>query len=68
MPVISMMVGAVIDGTRDVEPEIWRRYLALVLRGLRADPTPLEALPVGPLTEEQVEDVMRCWHPPSRHR
>jgi AcrR family transcriptional regulator len=68
LPVISMMVGAVVDGTRDIEPEIWRRYLALVLRGLRADPTPLEALPVGPLTEQQVEDVMRSWHPPSRHR
>jgi AcrR family transcriptional regulator len=68
MPVISMMVGAVVDGTRDVEPEIWRRYLALVVRGLRADPTPPEPLPVGPLTEEQLEDVMRCWHPPARHR
>jgi hypothetical protein len=68
MPLISMMVGAVVDGTRDVEPEIWRRYLAVVLRGLRAEPTMLEPLPVGPLTEEQVEAVMRCWHPPSRHR
>jgi AcrR family transcriptional regulator len=68
MPVISVMLGAVIDAARDIEPELWRRYLAIVLRGLRADPTPLEPLPVGPLTEEQLEDVMRCWQPPPRHR
>lgn len=68
MPVITVMLGAVIDGARDIEPDLWRRYLAIVLRGLRADPTPLEPLPIGPLTEEQLEDVMRCWQPPPRHR
>jgi AcrR family transcriptional regulator len=68
MPVIQVMLGAVMDGARDIEPDLWRRYLAIVLRGLRADPTSLEPLPVGPLTEEQLEDVMRCWRPPPRHR
>jgi AcrR family transcriptional regulator len=66
MPVIHMMVGAVIDGARDVEPELWRRYLAIVVRGLRAEPSPAEPLPIGPLDEAQVEDVMRCWQPQSR--
>jgi AcrR family transcriptional regulator len=68
MPVVQVMLGAVIDGARGIEPELWRRYLAIVLRGLRADPTPPETLPVGPLTEDQLEDVMRCWQPPPRHR
>jgi hypothetical protein len=68
MPVIQVMLGAVMDGARDIEPDLWRRYLAIVLRGLRADPTSLEPFPVGPLTEEQLEDVMRCWRPPPRHR
>jgi AcrR family transcriptional regulator len=66
MPVIQVMLGAVIDGARDVEPELWRRYLALVLRGLRAEPTPAEPLPVGPLGDEQLERVMQCWKPQSR--
>jgi AcrR family transcriptional regulator len=68
MPMVYVMLGAVIDAARDVEPDLWRRHLAIFLRGLRADPTPLEPLPVGPLTEEQVEAVMRCWQPPPRHR
>jgi AcrR family transcriptional regulator len=66
MPVIQFMLGSVIDAARDVEPELWRRYLAIVLRGLRAEPTPAQPLPVGPLSEEKFEDVMRCWQPASR--
>jgi AcrR family transcriptional regulator len=68
MPVIQLMIGAVIDGARDIEPDLWRRYLAIVLRGLRADPTPPEPLSVGPLAEQQLDEVMRCWRPPPRHR
>jgi AcrR family transcriptional regulator len=66
IPVIHVMLGAVMDGARDVEPDLWRRYLAIVLRGLRADSTVPEPLPVGPLTQDQLEDVMRCWQPPRR--
>lgn len=66
MPVIQVMLGTVIDAARDVEPELWRRYLALLLRGLRADPTPAEPLPVRPLSEAELEGVMRCWQPPPR--
>jgi len=68
MPVIQLMLGTVIDGARDIDPNLWRRYLAIVLRGLRADPTPVEPLPVGPLTDDQLEGVMRCLKPPPRHR
>jgi AcrR family transcriptional regulator len=66
MPVIQIMLGTVIDAGRDLEPNLWRRYLALVLRGLRADPTPAEPLPVGPLTEAQLERAMQCWLPARR--
>jgi hypothetical protein len=66
MPLIQFMLGSVIDAARDVEPELWRRYFALVLRGLRAEPTPVQPLPVGPLNEEQFNDVMRCWAPAPR--
>ncbi|MCW2976319.1 MAG: hypothetical protein JWM06_1600 [Actinomycetia bacterium] len=30
-----MMLGAVIDSTRTTEPDAWRRYLGIVLDGLR---------------------------------
>jgi hypothetical protein len=66
MPVLQFMLGSVIDAARDVEPELWRRYLAIVLRGLRAEPTTAQPLPVGPLSEEKFEDVMRCWQPAPR--
>jgi hypothetical protein len=51
MPVLQFMLGSVIDAARDLEPELWRRYLAIVLRGLRAEPTTAQPLPVGPLSE-----------------
>ena len=66
MPVMQLMLGSVIDASREVEPELWRRYFALVLRGLRGDPTPAEPLPVGPLSEQQLDGAMRCWHPSPR--
>jgi hypothetical protein len=38
------MLGAVIDSTHTTEPDAWRRYLGIVLDGLRtrrSDPTDL---------------------------
>ncbi|MFC7449473.1 TetR/AcrR family transcriptional regulator [Rhodococcus daqingensis] len=52
---VSCMLDAVIDFNRPVSPETWRRYLALVLDGMRADGTAREPLPLAPLTDEQVE-------------
>jgi AcrR family transcriptional regulator len=66
MPVISIMLGSVIDASREIEPELWRRYLALLLRGVHASPTRPDRLPVGPPSVEQVEGLMRCWAPPGR--
>jgi AcrR family transcriptional regulator len=67
-PVIQLMVGAVIDVARDIEPDLWRRYFAMVLRGMRAEPTAPEPLPVPPPTPDQAEEILHCWRPPPRHR
>jgi AcrR family transcriptional regulator len=56
-PVIMFMLGAVMDRSRDVEPELWRRYLALLIDGLR--PTAPAPLPVAALNIDQIETVMR---------
>jgi AcrR family transcriptional regulator len=51
------MVGAVLDYSRDVRPELWRRYLHVLLRGLRAGGED-EALPVDALGPEELDAVM----------
>ena len=33
VPLIQMMLATVMDATRAFEPELWRRYFAIVLRG-----------------------------------
>ena len=63
---VSLMTGAVADFATRVEPQLWRRALALQLDGLRAhraDPTPL---PVGPLDAEQADRAMAAWRPGRR--
>ncbi len=63
---IQLMLGTIIDCARDVEPELWRRYLAIMLRGLGADSEPPTSLPAGPLALEQITEVMAAWQPPRR--
>jgi AcrR family transcriptional regulator len=56
--IVYLMLGPVIDLTYEVEPELWRRYLAIVLQGLRAHPEPPEPFPVQALPVEQLDAVM----------
>jgi AcrR family transcriptional regulator len=58
---LGLMVGAVADYTRDVHPEVWRRYFTIMLDGLRADPGTPSALHPKPLTEGQLEHAMTTW-------
>ncbi len=58
LPLIQLMLSTVIDGARDTDPELWRRYLQIVIQGLRADPGPPEPLRVGPLAPDSVDRVM----------
>jgi AcrR family transcriptional regulator len=56
-PLIFMMLGEIMDRTRDVAPDVWRRYLGLILDGLR--PAAASTLPHPPLDAAQVDAVMR---------
>jgi AcrR family transcriptional regulator len=50
VPIINFMLTTVVELSRDIEPELYRRYLAIVLDGLRVkdgDPLPVEGLSVG---------------------
>jgi hypothetical protein len=65
-PLIQLMIGTIIDTARDVQPELWRRFFAIYMRGLRADPGPPEELPTPPLGLDQLQQVMGAWEPPRR--
>jgi AcrR family transcriptional regulator len=58
LAIVQIMIGSVLDAAREVDPEAWRRYLAIILRGLSARPDELGPLPVGPIANEQVPRVM----------
>lgn len=64
MPMLSLMLGQVVDFSRDVDPELWRRYLALLLDGLRAPGEPRPPLPRSPLTAGQLDAALAT--PPRR--
>ncbi len=58
----QVAIGAVVDFTRPVEPNAWRRLFAILIDGLRARD---ELAPPGPpaLEPEQVDRAMREWKP-----
>ena len=56
LALVPLMVGAVIDATRDIDPQQWRRALAVVLDGLRAQHAP--PLPGRPSTPEEYDRIL----------
>lgn len=64
LPILQLMVTAVIDYAQDAAPGVWRRYLAILLDGLRAERTPLAP---ASLSDDQLDGVMaRGFHTPRR--
>jgi AcrR family transcriptional regulator len=63
IPILQKMLAAVIDIAGGVSPDLWRRYLGIVLDGLRTrrdGPTPLPVQALGP---GQLDDCMQTWRP-----
>lgn len=58
MPLITFMIGSLMDITQDVRPDVWRRLLTIVLDGLRAGPGVRSEMPVGPLELDEAQQVM----------
>jgi hypothetical protein len=65
IPLITVMLGAIIDVTHDMRPDAWRRFLAIVIDGLRAEPGAATPLPVEPLA---LDDVQRAMAAPRGRR
>jgi AcrR family transcriptional regulator len=62
LPLIQVMLGGIVDFTRDVDPDTWRRLFAIIVDGLRAR-EPLTPLQAPALDSEQVGRAMRDWKP-----
>src|SRR4051812_1838128 len=66
LPLVSLMVSSVAEFAHDEDPELWRRYLALILDGLRAAPGASGPLPGPPLDELRLDAAMSRWRPRRR--
>jgi AcrR family transcriptional regulator len=65
-PMLMLMLSAILDSARDVQPDLWRRYLDIVIQGLRAQPDPPEPLTEPALDPGQVQCVMSAFKLPRR--
>lgn len=63
-PIIGLLAGTVSEWAGHVEPELWRRYVALLLEGMRNRPD-LKPLKVDALNTEQMQTAMHGWDPTS---
>jgi hypothetical protein len=63
--VIHLMLGAIVDFTEPVVPETWRRFLDIVLDGLRPR-SGAPALKGRPLDDDELDSAMGSW--PWRYR
>jgi len=66
IPFIIFMLTDSTQFAREASPEIWRRYLTMLLDGLRPERVGITPFPVPALLPEQMEMTMR--HRTTRHR
>jgi AcrR family transcriptional regulator len=66
MTILSVSLGTTDDFAGHLEPEIWRRYLGIVLDGLRTSREAPSRLDVEPMADEDLDRAMRTWRPPGR--
>ena len=66
LPLMQQALGAIVDSTRDLAPDTWRRTLNVLLDGLRPARRSIRPLTAPPLTLGQLEAAMQ--NVPSRPR
>ena len=66
LPILLLMLGALSECTREVGPDVWRRYLGILTDGLRAHRDEPGRLHCDGLAPEQVQHAMRSWRPSGR--
>jgi AcrR family transcriptional regulator len=64
MALVQLMIVTVIDCSRDVAPDLWRRFLAIALQGMKAEPErPDQLEPPAPAAPE-FQRIIASWRPP----
>ena len=59
-PLIANMLAAAAENACDVEPEVWRRYLALIIDGRGPSRDGVSPLPMPAATPQEMEQSMRA--------
>jgi AcrR family transcriptional regulator len=62
VPLINFMLNTIVDFSRDFEPDLYKRYLAIVFDGMRPRDD-LEPLPVNALHVRDFQDALARWKP-----
>ncbi|MET0457394.1 MAG: helix-turn-helix domain-containing protein [Mycobacterium sp.] len=62
IPVLNLLAGTVSEYAGHIEPDLWRRYLRLLLEGMRYRKGQV-LLGVDALEDEQMDAAMQGWHP-----
>jgi len=60
VPMIAFMLSAAAEYAGPVQPDLWRRYLALIIDGLRPSRDGATRLPAPALTPQEMEQAMRA--------
>ena len=60
VPIIAFMLASAAEYTSPVQPDLWRRYLELIIDGLRASRDGTAELPAPALTPQEMEQAMRA--------
>jgi len=63
--IVFVMVGALMDASIHVNPDLWRRYLAIILDGIQRG-SRHDALPGMTPAQPEVERILAGWIPPPR--
>jgi len=61
VPLVNFMLNVIVDFGREVQPDLYRRYLAIVLDGLRPQPEGAPELPVAALDFPRFGQAMARW-------
>jgi hypothetical protein len=59
VPLIAYMLAAAAEYASYAQPEVWRRYLTLIIDGLRPSRDGVSPLPTPALTPREMEQSMR---------
>ena len=68
VPLIAFMLASAAEYAGPVQPDVWRRYLTMIIDGMRPSRDDVSELPVRALSPEEIEQSMRvhAGRPPAR--